>query len=212
MMNPRQLTPTRNNLIRARRTLERAREGRDILERKREILSAELLHLAHDATELQNEVWELLAQAYDALDRARLETGREHLEWAALSVSKTIEINIVPRSVMGVVVPSVAATGGPPDVSYGMGNTTVDLDEATLRFRQVLDAIPALAQMLTTAWRLARELQKTRRRINALGHVFIPAYEETVQHIEDVLEEREREELFRLKRIKSHQTSGSGGV
>lgn len=201
-MSP-QLAPTRSNLMRARKTLKLAREGHDILDKKREVLTTELLHIAHDASQLESEVWDLLAEAYQALDQARLAMGREHLEWAALSVNKTMEVTVTPRTIMGVMVPSVEGAGGPPEISYGMGNTTVALDEAASRFRTVLDKIPSLAETLTTAWRLARDLQKTQRRVNALEHIFIPDYETTVVHIEGVLEEREREELFRLKRIKS---------
>jgi V/A-type H+-transporting ATPase subunit D len=187
----------------ARKTLKLAREGHDILDKKREVLTSELLHIAHDASQLEAEVWDLLSSAYEALELARLAMGREHLEWASLSVNKTIEVTVTPRTIMGVMVPTVKGSGGPPEISYGMGNTTVALDEAAGRFRAVLDQIPALAETLTTAWRLARDLQKTQRRVNALEHVFIPEYEETVVYIEGVLEEREREELFRLKRIKS---------
>lgn len=194
----------------ARKTLGLAREGHDILDKKREVLTTELVRIAHDASQVQSEVWVLLSEAYRALDVARLELGREHLEWAALSVNETIEVEITPRSVMGVTVPTVEGKGGPPEVSYGMGNTTVSLDEAAQRFRVVLEKVPELAQSLTTAWRIARELQKTQRRVNALEHVFIPDYEETVDYIEDVLEEREREELFRLKRVKAMHTTGYG--
>ncbi len=197
------MTPTRSNLMAAQKTLNFAREGYDILDKKREVLLTELIHISHDATQLQSSVWSLLADAYRALEEARLAMGREHLEWAALSVNKTIRVTVTPRSVMGVPVPTVSAQGGPPEVSWGMGNTTVALDEAAARFRLVLDQVPQLAETLTTAWRLARDLQKTQRRVNALQHVFIPQYEETVAFIEGVLEEREREELFRLKRVKS---------
>lgn len=205
-MSSRRMAPTRSNLMSARKTLTLVREGHDILDKKREVLTTELVHIAHDATQLQAEVWELLNRAYEALREARLELGREHLEWAALSVTETIEVDVTPRSVMGVTVPSVKGKGGPPEVSYSMGNTTVALEEAAQRFRTVLSRVPELAETLTAAWRIARDLQKTQRRVNALEHVFIPQYEETIAYIEDVLEEREREELFRMKRIKSRHT------
>ena len=104
---------------------------------------------------------------------------------------------------MGVPLPIVKAYGKPPETPYGLGDTNVALDEAAARFRRVLEQIPTLAETMTTVWRLARELQKTQRRVNALQYIFIPQYEETVAFIKSALEEREREETFRLKRLKS---------
>ncbi len=205
------VAPTRSNLLRVRETLERAREGYEILDRKREVLTSELMRVAHDATKLQEQVWHLLADAYHALEMARLSMGREHLEWAALSVNETVEVEIRLHSIMGVAIPAVEAHGEPPEMPYGLGNTTVALDEAMACFRRVLEEIPILSETMTTVWRLARELQKTQRRVNALEHIFIPQYEETVNWIENALEEREREETFRLKRIKSRATRPTVG-
>ena len=197
------IAPTRSNLLRTRQTRDLAREGHDILDKKREVLTTELMHIAHRAAEKQRDVWTRLDEAYRALERARLSMGRERLEWTALSVNATVEVDIIPHSIMGVVVPVVEAEGAPPEIPYGLGYTTVALDEAVSAFREVLLEIPKLSELLTTVWRLARELQKTQRRVNALEYIFIPRYEETISTIEDVLEEREREEIFRLKRLKS---------
>jgi V/A-type H+-transporting ATPase subunit D len=197
------IAPTRSNLLRIHEALKLAREGYEILDKKREVLTTEVVHVAHDATALQRQVWELLAEAYHALEVARLATGRERLEWAALSVNETIEVKVKPYSVMGVALPTVEAHGAPPGMPYSLGDTTVELDEAVACFRRVLTEIPEFSETMTTVWRLARELQKTQRRVNALQYIFIPQYEETVAFIESALEEREREETFRLKRIKS---------
>ncbi|MBN1813882.1 MAG: V-type ATP synthase subunit D [Anaerolineae bacterium] len=205
------VAPTRSNLLRLRQTLKFAREGYEVLDRKREVLITELLRVAHDAAVLQEKVWVELADAYRALEVARLSMGREHLEWAALSVKETISIDIRLHSVMGVVLPLVEAHGAPPETPYGLGDTTVSLDEAAARFRRVLSEIPTLTETMTTVWRLARELQKTQRRVNALQYIFIPQYEETVAFIESTLEEREREETFRLKRLKSKGTEVTAG-
>jgi V/A-type H+-transporting ATPase subunit D len=197
------VAPTRSNLLNLRRTLELAREGHEILDRKREVLTTELLRVAHDAAIMQDKVWAELADAYRALETARLSMGREQLEWAALSVKETIDVDIRLHSIMGVALPVIEARGAPPETPYGLGGTTVSLDEAAARFRQVLIEIPELSETITTVWRLARELQKTQRRVNALQYIFIPQYEETIAFIESTLEEREREETFRLKRLKS---------
>ncbi|MFP4394706.1 MAG: V-type ATP synthase subunit D [Anaerolineales bacterium] len=201
------VAPTRSNLMEMREARDRAQEGYEILDKKREVLTTELIHIAREATEMQRRVWAMLAEAYHALELARLSMGREHLEWTALSVNKTIEVDITPHSVMGVVIPDIEAHGAPPETPYGLGDTTVALDEAVALFREIVTAIPALAEMMTTVWRLARELQKTQRRVNALQHTFIPRYEETIIFIENALEEREREEAFRLKLLKSKQQS-----
>jgi V/A-type H+-transporting ATPase subunit D len=195
--------PTHSNLIRISQSLEFAQEGYEILDKKREVLTTELLHMAHDAEQLQREVWRLLEAAYQALERARLTMGQEHVEWAALAVHKTVEVEVKSRGVMGVPIPIVQAHGEPPDMPYSLGDTMATLDEASTTFRQVLDRIPELSESVTAVWRLARELRKTQRRVNALQYIFIPDYRDTVSWIESALEEREREEIFRLKRLKT---------
>jgi len=165
--------------------------------------------VAHDAAALQSQGWALLEEAYRALEVARLTMGREHLEWAALSVTETIAVKVNLHGVMGVPLPSVESQTLPLQMPYSLGDTTVTLDEAAGRFRRVLEDIPALAETMTAVWRLAQELQKTQRRVNALQYIFIPQYEETLAFIESALEEREREETFRLQRLKSKTARSS---
>ncbi len=200
------VAPTRSNLMQARQMRDLVYEGYEILDKKREVLTTELMHTAHDAIEMQKKVWDMLAEAYRSLEMARISMGRERLEWTALSVNATVGVDITPHSIMGVVIPVVEAHGEPPELPYGLGDTTVALDEAMANFRRVVAALPELAGTITTVRRLAKELQKTQRRVNALQHVFIPRYDEIVTFIENALEEREREEIFRLKRIKSRVT------
>jgi V/A-type H+-transporting ATPase subunit D len=205
------VSPTRSNLLRIKRELELAREGYEILDKKREVLTTELMRLAHDAETLQRQMWELLAAAYRALEGARMTMGQERVEWAALAVNKTVQVEIKSRGIMGVPVPIVEAYNEPPEMPYSLGDTMATLDEASASFREVLDQIPELAEVMTSVWRLARELRKTQRRVNALQHIFIPDYEETVDFIESALEEREREETFRLKRLKAKAPSSTIG-
>ncbi|MCR4407183.1 MAG: V-type ATP synthase subunit D [Anaerolineae bacterium] len=195
--------PTRSNLLRIKQELEFAREGYEILDKKREVLSTELIRLAHDAETLQKQMWELLNTAYRALEKTELTMGQERVEWAALAVNKTVEVQVRAHGVMGVPIPTVEARGEPPEMPYSLGDTRATLDEASAAFREVLNRIPELSELMTSVWRLARELRKTQRRVNALQYIFIPDYEDTVAFIEKALEEREREETFRLKRLKT---------
>ncbi len=197
------IPPTRSNLLRMKQELQFAREGYEILDRKREVLTTELIRMAHDAGALQEKVWKLLETAYHALEQAKLTMGEDHVEWAALAMSQTVDVSLKFRGVMGVPIPMVESRGAPLEMTYSMGDTSATLDEASAAFRQVLNLIPELSQLMTAVWRLAGELRKTQRRVKALQYIFIPEYEETVLFIKSALEEREREETFRLKWLKT---------
>ena len=197
------VAPTRSNLIRIRKELQFSKEGYEILNRKREVLTTELIQMAHKAEELQTEVWRLLAEAYSAMDKAQLNMGRERVEWAALAANKTVEVQLKFRGIMGVSIPVIESKGAPAEMLYSLGDTNASLDEASSGFVKVTKLIPELSMVMTTVWRLATELRKTQRRVNALQYIFIPEYEETVSFIVSSLEEREREDTFMLKMLKN---------
>jgi V/A-type H+/Na+-transporting ATPase subunit D len=198
--------PTRSNLLRTRQDLRFAREGFEILDQKREVLAKELVSQANDAEELQDRMEKMLAEAYRVLEKAMLTMGREHVEWAALAVHKSVEVQLKFHGVMGIELPLVESNGKPPEMSYSLGDTSVSLDQASAAFREILSLIPDLSRLVTTVWRLAIELRKTQRRVNALEYIFIPEYEETIAYIESSLEEREREGIFALKLLKRHSS------
>jgi V/A-type H+-transporting ATPase subunit D len=148
-------------------------------------------------------MWKLQEAAYRALEKAQLMMGREHVEWAALATHKSVDVKLRYHGIMGVPVPVVEASGEPPELAYSLGDTSATLDEASASFREVLNYVPQLSRLVTTVFRLANELRKTQRRVNALQHIFIPEYENTVAFIVSTLEERDREETFRLKLLKT---------
>jgi V/A-type H+-transporting ATPase subunit D len=197
------IPPTRSNLLRLKQELQFAREGYEILDQKREVLAKELVRLANDAETMEAQMAKLLASAYSVLEKAMLMMGRERVEWAALAVYKTVDVQVKYRGVMGISLPLIEASGEPPAMTYSLGNTTATLDEANALFREVLSRLPELSRLVTSVWRLAVELRKTQRRVNALQYIFIPDYEETIAFIESALEEQEREETFRLKLLKT---------
>ncbi|MDQ3003930.1 MAG: V-type ATP synthase subunit D [Anaerolineales bacterium] len=204
------VAPTRTNLIRLKKELRFAREGYEILDRKREALTNELVRVAKEADTLQKQVWALLQTAYDAMEKARMIMGSDHVEWAALAVNKTVDVHLKLRGIMGVAIPMIEARGEPPKLLYSPGDTAAVLDEASAAFRDVLLQVPQLAMLTATVWRLANELRKTQRRVNALQHIFIPQYEDMITFIISSLEEREREETFRLKLLKTRMAKAAG--
>ncbi len=195
--------PTRSNLIRIKKELQFAREGYEILDRKREVLTTELIRVAHEAEVLQKEVWKAAGRSLPRYGKGSTDHGARSRGMGGPGCQQDGgRAAQIPRD-HGRAHPVIEASGGPPEMLYSLGDTTAALDEASAAFREVLVRIPELSMLVTTVWRLANELRKTQRRVNALQHIFIPEYEETVAFIVSSLEEREREETFRLKLLKN---------
>lgn len=197
------VSPTRINLIQTRKTLNLAESGRDILERKRDILLRELRNSLYDAEHAREKLNEALKEAYINLKQANLASGSETVANNAIGSSYEADFLVDFRSVMGVTVPIVehlSETDAKPD--YGFANTSVELDNAFKRFQSLLEIVADLASAEGAVYQIAYDVRRTQRRVNALNEVIIPLYRRTVKQIELVLEEREREEFVRTKRIK----------
>ncbi|MCC6490998.1 MAG: V-type ATP synthase subunit D [Candidatus Hydrogenedentes bacterium] len=197
-----EIAPTRTNLLRLKGDLAFALEGYELLEQKREILMAELKRVTGLASEAQRKVDDELARAFAALREAQMSTGVAGVVSAARAVNAIAELNMRERRVMGVAIPSVALTVTESPPHYGQAMTSGWTDEALLRFRNALEAIGALAEAHTAVVRLAREIQKTIRRVNALEKILIPDYRETKKYVEDTLEEADRDALSILKLVR----------
>ncbi len=201
-MPPMRLSATRSNLLAVRQRLELARQGYELLDRKRDVLVSEILRTIDDAEEIQSAVDAQFASAYRMLRQARAVMGTERVRRTAILRSQEVDVHITPRSVMGVAVPTVRAHLPEATLAYGFGDTSVLLDQARVEWADALALMGRLSEVVTTIWRLAYELRRTQRRVNALQHVFIPQYEESLHWIEQTLEEKEREERFRMKRAR----------
>jgi len=197
-----EIAPTRTNLMRIKEDLEFALEGHELLEQKRDILVTELQRFTGLATKAQQDVDAALAEAFQSLVEAKLATGVSGVESAARAVNVNVELSVKERRVMGVAVPAVtlAATEMPPH--YGPAMTSVWTDEAVRRFSYALNAIGVLAETQTAVLRLARAIQKTIRRVNALEKLLIPDYRDTRKYVEDSLEDSDRDALALMKLVK----------
>ncbi len=198
--------PTRMELLMLKRRKVLAEKGHDLLKEKRDALIMEFFDILEDVRKLRNDVNEALKEAYDALAMTKMIMGPLKVEEVATSIPPILELDISTRNVMGVRVPLLRVEEKSESTlisSYGFTDTSAKLDEAVEKFRNALKAIIRLAETEAAVKRLAEEIEKTKRRVNALKYVIIPRLTNTILFIELHLEEREREDLFRMKRIKS---------
>ncbi|MCW3984244.1 MAG: V-type ATP synthase subunit D [Candidatus Bathyarchaeota archaeon] len=203
-MSAENISPTRINLIQTKKTLNLAESGREVLERKRDILLRELRNNVYDAQRTREELLEVLAQAYRSLKEANMAKGSEGIANTALTSSHEATFEMDSRSIMGVAVPVVNYKANPElKPNYGFANTSAELDRAFTKFNELLPILAHLAKVEGTTFQIANDVRRTQRRVNALNHVLIPRYRATAKMIEMVLEEKEREEFVRTKRIKS---------
>jgi len=194
---------TKANLLHLKDDLALAQEGRQLLDEKREILLRELFRHLADLKRCRKEATAALADAYAALREACLALGRDAVSRAALAERESPEISAQERSILGVVVPLLRCEAIPETPSWGLLGTSLELDVARQRFRSAMSRLVALAEVEISFRSLASELRRTQKRINALQTLLIPQYQETVRYIEGSLEEREREALFQMKRVKA---------
>jgi V/A-type H+/Na+-transporting ATPase subunit D len=197
-----QVAPTRSNLLRLQHDLEIAQRGHDLLDEKRQALIMEVMTMVEDAEAGADRMEDEFARAYKALLLARMSQGSENLNWIALSAVWEPEVHISQHRIMGVPVSIVHPEGEAPSLQYGLGDTSVALDEAVQRFRELLSLVYQMAEMLTAIWRLTREIKKTQRHVKSLENVAIPRYQTNIKFIQETLEEKERDEFFRTKLVK----------
>lgn len=196
------MAPTKANLIKAKSLLAFSIKGFELLDKKRNVLIREMMGLIGRAETIQREIETYFADAYEALINANVTMGSNTVEEIALSIPKDERLRPLSRSVMGVEIPDLRTDGAEAEVSYGFFRTNAALDQTVTRMRKVREKIYELAEVENAVYRLAMEVKKTGKRANALDKIQIPRYRETVKWIEEVLEEKEREDFFRLKRVK----------
>lgn len=204
-MAVRNVAPTKTNLRREKETLSLAIEGYDLLERKREILVMELMKRVDEVKILEREIALRTATAYPVLRAMLLAVGRE----PARRLSEGVDTKLVAKEkrvqVAGMGLYSLETSIPPRSLPYSFANSFADCDETMLEFTELMVLIASMAGVRSVVWRLAKELKKTQRRVNALEKMVIPESRERRRFIEAALEEREREFLFTGKLLKARR-------
>jgi V/A-type H+-transporting ATPase subunit D len=203
---PRQeVKPTRSELLEIKRKIKLTQSGYKILKMKRDGLILEFFKILEEAKEIRAKVNRDYAMAMKKIAVARSVDGVIAVRSAAFALKQHPEIKLQSKNIMGLVVPEIEATSirTPADKrGYGIIGTSTYIDEATKAFEDMVETIVEAAEIETTMKRLLDEIEKTKRRVNALEYRVIPELKENEAFIRLRLEEMERENIFRLKRIK----------
>lgn len=196
---------TRMALLAHRAQLELAKQGHELLQQKRAALMKELLKMADIVAQSSDVLEQASAEARYALARAEAIAGPEAVRAAALAARADLPLRIESVAIMGVRVPRIERKRVSRSMlarGYSIANTSITIDEAASAFEAEVEAIIDLAEIELRLERLAAEVQRTSRRLNALEHSLIPRLEAERQYIETVLDERERADHARLKLVK----------
>ncbi len=197
------VAPSKMNLIRFKRTLAFLRRAHDLLEEKREILLLEVNRRIGEATKLRSQVNEQLREAYELLDAASVVVGTKEMSLISRTPRFFYDLSVSKKKIMGVSVLSLEPSKRFNPVTYGISKPTVLLDQFIEKFDAVLPLIVRLAELESALIRLVEEVKKTQHRINALEQFLIPRYQSMVSMISAILEERDREEFVRVKKVKT---------
>jgi V/A-type H+-transporting ATPase subunit D len=190
-------------LLRLRRRLTLAKRGHKLLKDKQEELMRRFLGMVHDARDLREEVESQLADAHAAFISARFEMDGSAMEAALAFSQRRAELGAEYEQVMNLKVPRfVVEIPEEAELGYGFSDTTADLDRALRKYGELFPRLVSLAEVENAIQLLAAELEKTRRRVNALEHILIPSLEETIRFISDRLSEMERATATRLMKVK----------
>jgi len=195
--------PTRMELLTLRKRRRIAERGRDLLREKLDALMIEFFQFVREITALRTKAQKLLMEAYDDFVEAQMAIGSVRLEQSSVGVEDRFTIETKTRNVIGVTIPYIQVTLKPLSTfPYNPYDTSIKLDEATLKMAEAIKAIAELSSAEAAVKKLAEAIASTKRRVNSLEYVIIPRMLATIRYIEMHLEEAEREDFFRLKRIK----------
>ena len=197
-----QIAPTKSNLIRVKERLNTALEGYDLLEQKREILVMELMQKVEQVKMLERDLDMGIASAYPCLKRMLIAVGRERANKLSANIHYQYDLNEKKVVLAGMSLLGLEIRLPEAELKYSPANSFAECDETVLEFFGLLKTLTELAAVRTIAWRLAREVRKTQRRVNALEKMVIPTARDTKDYIESVLEEKDREAFFTSKLLK----------
>jgi len=199
------INPTRMDLLEIRKKLVLAEKGHKLLEEKRDALVEKFFGIIDKRNTLLKQLDEEFKKAFLSLIQAQMIIGEKKVEEASYLIKDIGEIDFETENIMGVKIPKMNANNIKTEIKpvYGFSETCSKLDDANAEFTKLLVKLIELADLEAIVKSLTVEIEKTKRRVNVLENNLIPKLYSTRKFIEMQLEEREREDFFRRKRIKA---------
>ncbi|MFQ5574755.1 MAG: V-type ATP synthase subunit D [Terriglobia bacterium] len=198
---------TRTELLQKKDQISLAEQGRDLLKQKRDALLMEFMSLVDETLSLSERLEEALREAQYAMAVANAVDGAVTVKSVSMATKGDVIIDLERAKVMGVPVPRITKQKSPVrtpmERGYSITGVSSRIDETVERFEKAIDLIIDAAVAEVRLRRLGEEIQKTNRRVHALEQVVIPSLNEQLTYIRMALEERAREDLFRLKKVKA---------
>ena len=198
--------PTRKNLMAIEDRIDLSERGHDTLEQKRDGLIMEFMDILDQAQDVRSDLAADYETAQRTLDMARAMEGDIAVRGAAAALKEHPEITTQSKNIMGVVVPQIESSKVKKSLDergYGLLGSSARIDEAADAYEELLESIILAAEVETAMKKMLEEIETTKRRVNALEFTLLPRLYENQEYIEQKLEEQEREEIFRLKKIKA---------
>ncbi len=205
-MSTQNVTPTRSELINVKRKIKLSESGYNLLKRKRDGLMYEIFAILPKVKTLRAELVQAYKDAYESIQVAMAVEGALTVRSVAQTAGSSPQVVLKEHNIMGVRVPKIESDTVRKDLSergYGLIGTSAAIDEAVDGYEQLVEKIIAAAELETSIKRLLDEVEKTKRRVNALEFKVLPELNEVKTFIAFRLEEMERESLFTMKRIKA---------
>ncbi|MGZ4903266.1 MAG: V-type ATP synthase subunit D [Halobacteriota archaeon] len=203
----RDVKPTRSELLEIKKKIRLSESGYKLLKMKRDGLILEFFDVLEKARDARTDVAQTYEHARETINIAKMVEGVIEVYSAAFALKDRPEIDVSSKNVMGVVVPEVEFNPIRKKIDergYGIIGTSSGIDDAAAAYEDLLSKVILAAEIETTVKRLLKEIERTKRRVNALEFRVIPDLKEAEGFIAFRLEEMERENIFRLKKIKSH--------
>jgi V/A-type H+-transporting ATPase subunit D len=200
------IKPTRKNLMEIEDRIELSERGHDTLEQKRDGLIMEFMDILDEAQDVREDLEANYEIAQKKINMARAMEGDVSVRGAAAALEEHPEITVESKNIMGVVVPQIESSKVRKTLDergYGILGTSARIDEAAEAYEDLLESIVLAAEVETAMKKMLTEIETTKRRVNALEFKLLPELYEGQEYIEQKLEEQEREEIFRMKKVKA---------